>query len=279
MQNVTSCPLRLSDASRKAFTLLEVLVATAVLALVSLVLVRVADTTARVTTLSHQRIGADSGGRQALDRIGVDFSGAILRPDLPSLVEKVAGNDRITFFVQADGCFTPPVEQGDARGISKISYDAPENILRRGAEGTRWEGGSGTLVFNAGAVTPVADQYYEIASDNVFRFEFAFLLQNGKIVASVDSLNNKDGDSGKSVRAIIVGVAALEQQARVLLESESASQGGGSKTLADLMAKFPDARDGEDILTTWDGALDESGFPSPVVNGVRIYQRYFILTD
>lgn len=259
--------MKLPAHRNTGFTLIEILVASAVLALMLVFFVGMIDNTARLTTSSHQRIGADSGGREALDRIGADWARAVFRPDLPDLIEKFPGNDRITFFVYADGYFDPPLgTNGDARSVSKISYQAPTNILLRGAEGTRWEGPADTLSFSPSTAEPAADANSEVASYNVFRFETAFLLKNGDIVAEApgDRLQNETN----AVSALIVGVAALDAKVRAVLDPSD---------LNDLAQEFPDAMDGKDILSVWKDALVGSSVPKRVANAVRVYQRYYYL--
>jgi len=259
--------MKLSVHRHRGFTLIEMLVASAVLALMLVLFLSMIDSTAKLTSSSHQRIGADSGGRQALDRIGTDWARAVFRPDLPDLIEKINGNDRITFYVYADGYFDPPLgTNDDARRVSKISYQAPTNILLRGAEGTRWKGPAGTLSFSPVNTEPTADTNSEVASQNVFRFETAFLLKNGDIKAAAPGLNPQNATN--SVSALIVGVAALDSQARTSLDATE---------LSELVQSFPDANDGEDILSAWRNALDDPGISRPVAKAVRVYQRYYFL--
>jgi len=59
--------------ARSGFSLIEILVAVAVFAVVALVLVSVTDSAFLVTMGSKMRMNADSASRGALDRMAADF--------------------------------------------------------------------------------------------------------------------------------------------------------------------------------------------------------------
>ena len=61
------------SGERRAFSILELLVAMAVFAVVALVLVSVTDSAFLVTMGSKMRMNADSASRGALDRMAADF--------------------------------------------------------------------------------------------------------------------------------------------------------------------------------------------------------------
>lgn len=268
----------------RAFSILELLVAVAVVALLALVVISIADNTARLTGSSQRRMSADAAARGAMDRLAADFSALFLRKDLPDLLEKREGNDRLLLNAQVAG-------YGGDRGLSRVTYlvsDYPAAgvsdaafdplVLLRGAEGTGWNtntpafGGTNTATgFDAGAL--------EVAAPDVFRFEVAFLMADGSILSSPPGaevapgirrlLAENDALPIRQVRAIIVGMAALDSKLRVLLPPD------GMKKLA---ASFPDAVSGStDLLSQWSGVLEGSDLPLPVLQGVRISQRYFNL--
>lgn len=264
--NLSPCPARRVRSSPRngaaGFSILEILVAAAVLVIVGLVLMGLTESTMKVTSLSHRRMTADAGARQALDRIGADFDRLVYRPDLPDLIEKNEGNDRLVFFTVAEGY------DGD-RGVSLVSYDAPEHALRRGAQGFTWTNGSGSagpLKFNAAAVDVIPASNFEVLAEDVFRFEVAFLLSDGSLVNRADRL--VAGSTGPAVQALVVGLVALDRSARKLLTA------GQEENLA---ACFTDAGDGKDLLQQWEGATDGKDFPPPVLNSLRTYQRYYYL--
>lgn len=248
--------------SRSGFTLLEVLVASAILALVALIVVGLADSTARMTNLSQKRMSADGEARQALDRMSTDLRQAILREDLSEFIGKQAGNDEIIFHAQTDG-------YGGNRGISKIAYDGDGQQLRRGATGTTWENTGAQLAFQSGAPPEVNEADYDIAASDVFRFELAFLMADGRIRAQVDRLSPTatTADEDK-VQAVIVGLAALDKKSREQLDSS---------VINSLPGVFGEAQDNQELLESWKNALEGSNLPEPAKNSIRLYQRFLYL--
>lgn len=267
---------------RDAFSLVELLVAAAVLVLVAFVLLSMADSTARITRISNLRMGADAGSREALDRLGADFSSALMRGDLPDYVEKLSGNDRLVFHSQVGG-------YGGDRGVSRVSYlmfDHPvvtndiDIGLLRAAEGAAWDSGTNSLAFGTNAISTATDaSKLEVAASDIFRFEVAFLMGDGRIRPTSQSpgaganewlLPSDDSTPpDQRVTALIIGVAALDAKSRALLPA------GG---MDDLVTMFPDAGSGPgDLLSQWKNIDGGTNLPPPVRNAVRIYQRYFDL--
>lgn len=269
-----------------AFTLIELLVATVVLTLVVVMVAGMTNGTMQVTGQSQRRINADAGARQILDRLSSDFSEAVARPDLPMRLDKNTGNDGLAFLASAPG-----YEAG--RGISILGYRATNSVLERGAEATSWDGSNApALAFRSltNAVTStnylaIKDDNYEVAASDVFRLEIAFLMGDGSIavnagtniaggtsfVANIDS-STKGVHSANTIRAVIIGIAALDRTTRENL---------GTNGMSDLMSRFPDAANNEDILTTWNNYLSDTStaWPPRVRESVRIYQRYVFLNN
>jgi prepilin-type N-terminal cleavage/methylation domain-containing protein len=257
-------PPRREPLCRKAgFTLIEVLVSVALLAILLLIVTSLFSQTLSVSAVSNHRISADSGARQALDRLGADFSHALIRSDLPARIEKQPGNDGIAFHAASEG-YT-----GD-RGISRVGYRIQDDSgqLERGAQGLFWDGPAARKLELGGANFGDIDDgaSYEVLGKDIFRFELAFLLSDGTIVTEVSALR-PDSNSLQPV-AVIVGIAVVDPALRQLT----------GENLAQL---YPDALPGEDVLTLWGRELHTAGFggaiPPRVLAGIRIYQRFFPL--
>jgi len=269
----------------RAFSILELIVAMALFAMVAIVAVSIVDGAMHMTKSSKLRMSADAASREAFDRMAADFSTQLQRKDLPDVVEKRTGNDRIFFHAQVDGA------SGD-RGLSVVNYlvsDYPaladpdknfgDRVLLRGVSGTDWSG-TESLVFDATNAAMAVDQgTLEVAAPEVFRLEVVFLMADGSLLASpptpsvgtnANLLRSTNGvPSSQQVVAAIVGIASLDSKARLLLPPN------GMETLVELL---PDGVSGtDDLLAQWKGALDGSDLPRPILNGVRFYQRYFSL--
>ncbi len=270
----------------RAFTLVEILVALAVFLLMVLMLVGLTDGVARTTGQSQRRIGTDADVRQAIDRMSEDFSHAIARSDLPFRMEKKDGNDSISFLAVAQG-----YTQG--RGLSVISYRVADSALQRGAETVSWTNtGSHSLAFmtlNDAAATPgylaIDETNFEQVASDVFRLEIAFLMGDGTINAApgivggsstfrVASIAATPGasDAG-TIRAVIIGIAALDRRARDSLDAAAAQA---------LIAGLPDVASGQgDILSAWDGYLAGANpaIPKAARESIRICQRFIFLNN
>jgi len=66
-----------------------------------------------------------------------------------------------------------------------------------------------------------------------------------------------------TLRAVIVGIAALDERARKLVTTAPEA----------LVTNFPDASSTNEILTGWDGFLSDSDLPQPARQSLRINQR------
>lgn len=252
----------------RAFSLIEILVAAAVLAILLLIVAGLVNNTAILTTVSNRRLSADSEGRQLLDRISSDLHRAILRDDLPQRIVKSSGNDGITFYAQSDGY------SGD-RGISRLSYGIVNDRILRGAEGTYWSGSpEQNVAFQSPDLPSVADMESENMAQGVFRLELAFLMRDGTIKASVPSLTGKT--PATQVAAVIVSIAVLDPAVRTKTDV----------SLSALAAAFPDAQDGRNPAELWTEAMNGPSFgpdapvcPPPVREALRIYQRHCFLEN
>ncbi|XHR27682.1 MAG: type II secretion system protein J [Chthoniobacteraceae bacterium] len=71
-----------STAHKRGFSLLEVMVAVAVLTVIGLMVVQITEATSRTTRLSNRTIDAASQARQVFDRIGTDLAALPRRRDM-----------------------------------------------------------------------------------------------------------------------------------------------------------------------------------------------------
>jgi len=248
------------------FTLVELLMAMAVLVLMMVLVTTLVNNTSRLTTASQEVISADAGGREALDRISFDLGRMVLREDLPPLLDRQPGNDAFTFYAQAPGY------EGD-RGISRIGFRVKDGILERGAEGAFWSKGASdkpVVDFHPSSPDPIADGDFAPLAASVFRIEFTFLMQDGEFRHNPSALF---GDTPATrVRAVVIAVATLPTRLRQQMSGDAAG----------LAALLPDAVDGQDLLSLWKPVTlsptflepsENDPYPKAVRAGVRVYQR------
>jgi len=114
-----------SLSPRASFTLVEMLVAMAVLSLLILVVVKIVDFSLQLAD-STGRI-ADSGieSKQVLDRIGSDIAGMVIRPDVDQLYysgnSSAGENDKMFFYSQQTGFFNTNATAYYATNQSPVS--------------------------------------------------------------------------------------------------------------------------------------------------------------
>src|SRR6266851_6938112 len=133
-----------------------------------------------------------------------------------------------------------------------------------------------------------SDPDYETVGQYVFRFEYYYLLKNGKLSETPwDSTTGHQNVAGmQDVAAICVVIAALDQRSRSLLSDTS--NPAQIVTLARRMVDFSgslhqpgntETKSG-DLAAQWQSALDATtDLPRAAITGIRIYQRNFYLSS
>ncbi len=228
---------------RGGFTLVELLTAVAVLALVVVVVAQMLSKTQSIIVLSRKQLDVDDQARLVFARMATDFAGMVQRTDSDIIFAKQAGNDRMYFFSKSVGDTTTVAGAyayaGTENTVSLIGYgvgpdpvtsgtttgvNASYNDFQRLGRGLNWFGYStagdyNNMVFLAASpsttgwwntlttidghwgpsssytpkynstgspptyLTPPAtgteDPDWHALADQVFRFEYCFLLKDG----------------------------------------------------------------------------------------------------
>jgi pilin/secretion family protein with methylation motif len=276
-----------------AFTIVELLVSIAVLAVLVLVISRMFSSVLAVTTSGNKRMDADAQVRPLFDRLAVDLSQMVKRPDvdyyLKSSRNPQTGNDQIAFFSTVGGYYP---STGSQSPISVVSYRINSmsgsrslSKFERMAKGLVWNGVSGAdtpivfLPLTIGGNWPAAtnansDSDYELIAPCVFRFEYYYLLKKGDLSNTPwDTSAGHSSVSGmQDVAAISVCIAAVDPKSRVLLSDSEVS------TLAGRLTDFSTSMTPGELLNQWQTALDGTmDLPRPAISAVRMYERYFYL--
>ena len=257
------------------------------------------------------------------------------------------GSDQIAFFSAVPGYY-PSNPAGEHSPISLVAYRVTESTqswaagsygrLVRMAKGLHWAGVDDNnatnnpypIIFAPGQVTagtgPWGSQWqaainndntqstssdadYEVIGPGVFRFEYFYLLKNGRVTdwpwdrqdpqfQSPDQLTiyNPRKIGLSQVEAIGVAIAVINPEARALIQAASLNAGYGDITdVAAALADFKNANGignaGKkigDMENKWKGVVESiaqtgqppgSGtlFPREAAKGIRIYTRYFDL--
>jgi hypothetical protein len=258
------------------------------------------------------------------------------------------GSDQIAFFSEVRGYY-PSGEPSTGRSpISLVAYrvneSSPSNPtygrLERMAKGLHWAGVDDNnatnkpypIIFAPGQVTagigPWGSQWqaainndnnqnrsddpdYEVIGPGVFRFEYYYLLKNGRVTdwpwdfrdpqfQNPDQLTiyNPRKIGLTQVEAIAVAIAVIDPASRALIQAASANAGFGNiLDVAAEMADFKNARGrgvgGQkigDLEAQWQGVVEsiaqtgrtdpgDAGLriPQEAAKGIRIYNRFFDL--
>jgi len=247
------------------------------------------------------------------------------------------GSDQIAFFSHVPGYYPSTYTVGQQSPISLVAYRVNESNsgqaadrygrLERMAKGLGWNG----LISNPNSNSPYPivflpqtisnistwsaainndnnaasrDDDYEVIGPNVFRFEYYYLLKNGRVTDwpwdrsdyPIQLTISSPLQLGLSqIEAISVSIAVIDPAGRALIQAASTQTGYGD--ILDLAAELPDFKNtcgnggGNKSLgqmeNQWNGILQsiaQTGqtpqgklIPREAAKGIRIYNRYFDL--
>ncbi|MFV0417007.1 MAG: type II secretion system protein J [Chthoniobacterales bacterium] len=256
-----------SRGGRKGFTVIEVLVACAVLALMVAVLAALVSSFTGMIGLSSKRLKTGNQSRTVFDRMAFDLNSSVHTGGTEILFRKNAQasggtatpNDSLLFLTNAR------TESADSR-LAYIGYEVGEDTneatgtitksLLRGSKPFLWNDDITQASLGSGASLQALGR-------GVFRMEICFLKTDGTIVA--------DPPAEDEIAAVICSTATLDEDTFAKLDS------GERDSLAD---KLPNATDRELPLSTWSVDKFNSLPPRariPVQQNVRFNQRYFYL--
>ncbi len=247
------------------------------------------------------------------------------------------GSDQMAFFTQVAGYYP---SSGPQSPISLVAYRVNESTssnpaygrLERLAKGLRSNGldpGNGInqiypIVFSAGQIAagtgpwsgPWAaairndnaaasrDNDYEVIGPGVFRFEYYYLLKNGRVtdwpwdrwdMPNQQTITNPINIGLSQVESIAVSIAVIDTAARSLIQAASSNAGYGD--ILDVAAELPDFKNGcgrgvgarkiGELEDQWKGVVEsiaQTGhtpagvlIPPEAAKMIRIYNRYFDL--
>jgi prepilin-type N-terminal cleavage/methylation domain-containing protein len=311
-------PKHRGPESVRGFTLTELLVTMSVLVLLVFLFTQLLNSAATTMTLGNRRMDADSQARQLLDRMAIDFDQMLTRTDVSYYVKTTgntqAGNDQIAFFSAVPGYYSQAAYNSNASlvayRVNADSTSASYNKLERMGKGFPLNGAYTTApipllfrdgttnttiqgVWPAAASPTTADPDYETAGPQVFRFEYYYLLSSSPSVGTANQLtagpwSSTDTFLVKEVAAIVVAIAVIDPKDKTLLDTVDPTGAklkrlNGADGQAPLLVDYDTASmttPGQ-LLTTWRTALDANtvGLPQPAISGIRLYERYFYLSQ
>jgi prepilin-type N-terminal cleavage/methylation domain-containing protein len=316
LSSAQRAPRRAVASRSGGFTLIELLVSMAVLAILVLLFARIMSSAATITTLGHKRMDSDSQARQLLDRMQIDFDQMLKRRDVSYFVKTGSsqpGNDQIAFFTAGPGYYRQTGYRSDVTLVSyrinASSSSTSYNRMERMGKGLHFNAYAGVipLLFLDGATPPPAPGVptplsnttisaiwpaavsptlsdtpapgdYEVAGPQVFRFEYYYLLTpngpSGLSGVSGGPWANPNSFVVNDVAAIVVNIAVIDPKSKVLLTDSQIS------TLAATLVDYTSGWTPGQLLSTWQTALDGiTNMPRPAIQGIRLYERYYYLSQ
>lgn len=290
--------MRLPPIQRRpgGFTLIEILVATAVLIILVAMVASIVQSGNTVISSSRKHLSADSEAREVFGQFGMDLSRMPRRTDLDVLTS--SSNNAIFFYSEAPG-FQSTTDTRQFNKLSLVGYRVNDKAqLERLGKGLNWEnqpfltfstqplstnatplpastiaGAWGSTVGTSPAYTNGTDDNYHLFAEGVFRIFYCFQTTNGTYTKKPTStaITGPLGDAS----SLILTLAVLDSESRKLATDTS--------KLASALPD-PDPSGGTLPAETWQAAVDnvsqfaqDAGIPTAAASRVRIYQRSFPL--
>ncbi len=304
----------------QGFTLVELMVSMTVLVLMLLSLTQVMNGALKATTGSFKHMDADTQARSVLDRVAFDISKMVKRSDVDYYFKKnlttgtTPGNDQMAFYSEASGYYPSTSTSTQKSNVSLVGYRInANNQLERLSKGLIWNGvsvsgynpmvflpqtitGTWPAILNTGAT---GDADYQVVGDQVFRFEFCYLIHNSSTAATLTDTPNLEGISAvgttgyfnpQEVVAIVVTLAVLDARSTATVSSTQLTSAAtqlsdisGTPVASIPTTSIPSVITGP-AAAAWKTALNSPyalgtalGLPQAASSQVRIYQRYCYL--
>ena len=282
-----------------AFTLAELLVSVSVLVLLTMLATQLLNSAAKIVTLAHSQMDADSQARELFDRMAIDFAQMVRRPDIDyylkssttandcRLCTRQRGNDQLAFYSTVPGWSAiTGAQQGPVSIIGyriNVNGTTLSNRIERLGEALVWNGatsdtrsdGRPASVIFWGPLNPWAsltNSPFDIIGRDVFRFEYYYALKNGELSATPWYATSSVRGM-QDVSAIIVDIAVVDPKNRGLLTNSDITE------LADSLADYSGEAAGG-LLAGWRATLDGNrSLPRPALSSVRLYERSFYLSS
>ncbi len=263
--------------TQAAFTLIELMVALAVLAILIVLLTQIFSLVANTWASGRSQANNFSQARVALDVMARDLEGAALRPDLPAFFSGSA--PKFVFYSQQQGLVSS--NAGGNRPLSRVDYAITNttngSLLRRSSRGfnfsddigyasTNWSVSTNGNVFPADIGPGIL----------VMRYQFIGLGGTNLPPASVNAswTNAATLPGVGALRAVTISVAVMDAGSmKILQDSGKLSQLQGNFSTNNPGAIRSYASDWQLQVDDASGPLAAGGIPRRVLRGVKVFER------
>jgi len=294
-----------SSPSRSGFTLVELLVAIAILSIVALGLLQILSLSMQTWQQGLAQTNCYTKARVVLDSVTADIQRGVFRPDLnnfPTPSSTSTLTPTFTFYTRDAGASTGTTS---VRPVSLVTYQMStssslQGCLLRSEQTINWSGtttGTGTTNLSflqplnavaAATGTTTAPPPDDLLCTGVAGFEMIFLLSDGTTTLA----KYYKAPSQAQVVMIGVAVAVIDDQAMTQLQPATSSNFGNiQKTLEtglnsnfSLMTiptgytSYTSTYTGRSIKEYWDSAMQpiflSPGYPKSLASGFQTFERF-----
>ncbi|MFZ4773757.1 MAG: PulJ/GspJ family protein [Terrimicrobiaceae bacterium] len=277
------------------FTILELLVAMAVLAMLVLMVSQLVQSGTAVIAGSRKNLGADAQAREVFGRFALDVAQMVKRPDLDAVFSDQPGNKKVFFYSESPGFASSATNLST---LSLVGYRVgPTTGIERLGKGLPWSGSGGAtfltytnpITTNAlpastmpgtwAAVIGTAPDYdgtdadYHPLASGVFRVEYFFQKKDGTY-----TLVRDQSQGFRDVSAIVLSLAVLDgDSSKIATDTSKLAEALPGPTAANLTNNILPAELWQDIVNDSAAFASAAGIPQAAAARVRIYQRAFPL--
>ncbi len=285
--------VRGGPGNSSGYSLLELMVAMAILSILVVLLAQVINTTSQVITKATDHMQCDTEAQVVFDRLSDDIAQVINRSDVDALfigmpnASSTNRNDQMYFYSQGPG-FATNTNAASSSQVSLIGYRINNRSLERLGVLKSWDdlpyltpsnSQTGFVATNPLQNLGAATNYFHVIAPSIFRMEVALLMKVGSkndddgTVNQPNSYANLTNSTNywhglKNVMAIVVALGILDQTSRKVVTDQQ---------LDALASSLPDSStNGGVSIATWTSmAMTTTNIPPSARSQIRIYQRSF----
>lgn len=264
-------PARLAFASqgksseKSAFTLIELMVAMAVLMLMTVLLAQMFQTTSQSWLGGQARANNFAKARSMMDLMARDIQAGVLRNDLgvfagPSSATPLTN---LAFYTMRPGVDTNAL----VRDVSLVRYTMDTNsVLQRGDLSIQWDGAATDMSFGTTNALPELGRVTSRETvSGIVGFQILFLQKDGSLSRVYDPVL-----SGKG---LAIGLAVVDDKTLDRLRAAG--------KLPALQAALAGSLSGTNSMKSdWNnylqGGLRWSDYPSDLGRGLKVFERYVV---
>ena len=271
----------------KGFTLVEVLVSTAILSFIMLMLAQMIALVGQAWSEGVSRADNFTKSRAMLDLVASDLQHAVIRPDLPIFQTKGAydsttggfdgGTYSASFFTGVPGI--PSTSSTSVRDLSFVSYqivtttDSDKIKLQRSDLAIPWTKGASDIPFQGDLNALIGNVTARDMAPGVVGFEFTFRRADGTVSTTYTGYN-----SANPVVAVGVTIAVIGNQALTQL-SPSNPTANPASIQASLSSYIANAKSITSVKALWDSQLTSSfyaPYPKELRANLITFERWVV---